>query len=99
MGDTLDDGQKVQVQGSSSTYTLSRQGNVYMCSCPAWRNQGAVIDQRTCKHLKAYLGDASEAARTRHATPAPASGRGRGRPPAAQARKKGAGPEHPDHHT
>jgi hypothetical protein len=32
---TLADGDKVKVKGSSSTYTLSRTGNVYMCSCPA----------------------------------------------------------------
>ena len=71
MGNTLDDGQKVSVQGSSSTYTLARAGNVYSCTCPAWRNQGAILDQRTCKHLRAYLGEAVEAARTRHAAPAP----------------------------
>jgi DNA ligase 1 len=54
---TLNDGDSVEVQGSSSRYKLSRQGQVYMCSCPAWRNQGATVDQRTCKHLRAYLGD------------------------------------------
>ncbi|HEY0191750.1 MAG TPA: DNA ligase [Kofleriaceae bacterium] len=68
---TLADGEKAQVKGSSSTYTLSRNGNVYMCSCPAWRNQGAVIDRRSCKHLRAYLGDAVEAARVGAPTPAP----------------------------
>ncbi|MCE9579996.1 MAG: DNA ligase [Deltaproteobacteria bacterium] len=60
---TLDDGDEVEVQGSSAKYTLSRRGDVYMCSCPAWRNQGATIDRRTCKHLRAYLGDAAESAR------------------------------------
>jgi len=38
-GHTLADGDKVDVKGSSSTYTLSRKGNVYMCSCPAWKNK------------------------------------------------------------
>ena len=57
MPKTLDDGEKVEVQGSSSTYELIRQGTVYSCSCPAWRNQGAQIGFRTCKHLRAYLGD------------------------------------------
>jgi DNA ligase-1 len=75
----LSDGAQVQVQGSSSTYTLSRNGRVYMCSCPAWKNQGAVIDRRTCKHLRAYLGDAAESARVGVAVPAslvrPAAGR------------------------
>jgi DNA ligase 1 len=65
----LDDGDSVEVQGSSSTYTLSRQGNVYMCSCPAWKNQGAPVDARTCKHLRAYLGSDAETARVGTATP------------------------------
>lgn len=60
---TIEDGDSVEVQGSSSTYTLSRQGNVYMCSCPAWKNQSAPIDARTCKHLRAYLGDTFETSR------------------------------------
>ena len=60
---TLDDGDEVEVQGSSSMYTLSRQGDVYMCSCPAWKNQSATVDRRTCKHLRAYLGDVAETAR------------------------------------
>lgn len=60
---TLDDGATAQVRGSSGSYTLSRKGNVYMCSCPAWRNQGAPVDARSCKHLRAYLGDAAEAQR------------------------------------
>jgi DNA ligase 1 len=66
---TLEDGQEVQVKGSSSTYTLARKGHVYSCTCPAWRNQGAVIDRRTCKHLRAYLGTAVEEARTGAAVP------------------------------
>ena len=60
---SIEDGDSVEVQGSSSTYTLSRQGSVYMCSCPAWKNQGAPVDQRTCKHLRAYLGDVFETSR------------------------------------
>ena len=60
---TLEDGDSVEVQGSSSTYELKRTGSVYMCSCPAWKNQSAPVDMRTCKHLRAYLGDAAETAR------------------------------------
>lgn len=60
---TIEDGDSVEVQGSSSTYTLSRQGTVYMCSCPAWKNQSAPVDMRTCKHLRAYLGEEAETAR------------------------------------
>ena len=37
----LADGASAQVRGSSSTYTLTRKGNVYMCTCPAWRNRRA----------------------------------------------------------
>lgn len=53
-------------------YTLSRRGDVYACTCPAWRNQGATLDRRTCKHLRAYLGDAEETARVGAAAAAPA---------------------------
>ncbi|MEJ7598368.1 MAG: DNA ligase [Kofleriaceae bacterium] len=67
---TLDDGDSVEVQGSSSTYTLSRQGTVYMCSCPAWKNQSAPIDGRTCKHLRAHLGEAVESKRLGGVLPA-----------------------------
>lgn len=66
---TLEDGQSTQVKGSSSMYTLSRRGDVYSCTCPAWRNQGATIDRRTCKHLRAYLGEAAETARVGAAAP------------------------------
>ena len=68
-GTTLDDGDSVEVQGSTSTYTLSRQGNVFMCTCPAWKNQGAPVDSRTCKHLRAYLGDVFETSRVGNAAP------------------------------
>ncbi|HSK03123.1 MAG TPA: DNA ligase [Kofleriaceae bacterium] len=70
---TLADGATVQVRGSSSTYTLSRKGNVYMCTCPAWRNQGAPVDARTCKHLRAHLGDAAETSRVGSAVPSRAA--------------------------
>ena len=66
---TIDDGDSVEVQGSSSTYTLSRQGSVFMCSCPAWKNQSAPIDARTCKHLRAYLGNDEETQRVGSAAP------------------------------
>jgi DNA ligase 1 len=69
MANTLADGAKVTVQGSSSSYELARQGTVYSCTCPAWRNQGAAIGLRTCKHLRAYLGDAAETARIGAAAP------------------------------
>src|SRR6478672_4246952 len=72
-GNTIDDGDSVEVQGSSSTYTLSRHGNVYMCTCPAWRNQSLGVDVRTCKHLRAYLGDESETKRVGVVSPSRAA--------------------------
>ena len=61
---TLHDGASVVVEGSGANdYRLEHKGDVYSCTCPAWRNQAVRIEQRTCKHLRAYLGDASETAR------------------------------------
>jgi len=58
---TLLDGETAEVEGSRGTkYGLKRISEVYSCSCPAWRNQSLVLDARTCKHLRAYLGDAFE---------------------------------------
>jgi hypothetical protein len=51
----LQDGESVVVAGSTSTYTLERKGDVYSCTCPAWRNQKAPIADRVCKHLLGYL--------------------------------------------
>ncbi len=60
----LEDGASVEVQGSgSSIYTLKNVGGVYSCTCPAWRNQSLGIEQRTCKHIRAYRGDEAEKAR------------------------------------
>ncbi|MCB9698157.1 MAG: DNA ligase [Alphaproteobacteria bacterium] len=60
----LEDGDSVEVQGSAATpYVLKNTGGVYSCTCPAWRNQGAAIDKRTCKHLRKLRGDAAEAER------------------------------------
>src|SRR5579872_205696 len=69
----LRDDESIHVQGSSDKpYVLSNRGGVYSCTCPAWRNQGAAIERRTCKHLRALRGDAAEQARTGSAAPAPA---------------------------
>ncbi|MGC4115533.1 MAG: DNA ligase [Myxococcales bacterium] len=68
----LEDGQSVEVQGSGSAmYTLKNVGGVYSCSCPAWRNQSAGIERRTCKHLKAYRGEELELSRVGGAAPSP----------------------------
>lgn len=63
MPDILD-GQTVEMQGSGSKpYLLKNVGGSYSCSCPAWRNQKAHTDRRTCKHLRKYRGEAAEEAR------------------------------------
>ena len=60
----LHDGQTAEVWGSGSKpYQLKNVGGVYSCSCPAWRNQSLPIDQRTCKHLRQYRGEAVEMGR------------------------------------
>lgn len=60
MGD-LADGEQAEIKGSgSAVYTLKNSGGVYSCTCPAWRNQSVAIERRTCKHLRALRGDASE---------------------------------------
>lgn len=70
----LADGESTEVQGSgSSRYNLRNVGGVYSCSCPAWRNQSIRIEKRTCKHLKAFRGEAVELARIAGAVPAPST--------------------------
>jgi DNA ligase-1 len=60
----LADGETVEVQGSgSSVYTLKNIGGVFSCTCPAWLHQSLGIEKRTCKHIRAYRGDAAETAR------------------------------------
>ena len=67
----IPDGQTAEMQGSGSKpYILKNVGGVYSCSCPAWRNQSIAIEQRTCKHLRKYRGDAAEEARIGSALPA-----------------------------
>ena len=58
------DGQSVTVSGSSGTeYKLLNRGGAYSCSCPAWRNQSAPVNLRSCKHLVELLGQAFESKR------------------------------------
>lgn len=58
------DGQRIDVPGSTgATYELARNGDVYSCTCPAWGKQRTPANRRTCKHLRAHLGDEHEDAR------------------------------------
>ena len=60
----LEDGDSTTVRGSgSATYTLKNMGGMYSCTCPAWLHQSIGIERRTCKHLRAFRGDAAEQAR------------------------------------
>lgn len=60
----LEDGESIEVQGSGSNkYTLRNVGEAYSCTCPAWRNQSMPLERRTCKHLKAFRGEAVELTR------------------------------------
>jgi DNA ligase-1 len=60
----LEDGESIEVQGSgSSRYTIKNTGGVYSCTCPAWRNQSAGIESRTCKHIRRLRGDEAEVER------------------------------------
>src|SRR4051812_42258074 len=60
----LHDGESIEMKGSGAKpYVLKNIGGVYSCSCPAWRNQSAAIERRTCKHLRKLRGDAAEEAR------------------------------------
>jgi DNA ligase-1 len=59
----LQNGESVQVQGNSGIYTLRNEGGIYSCTCPAWLHQHAPTNVRTCKHLKAYRGEAVELSR------------------------------------
>jgi DNA ligase-1 len=69
----LKDGETAEVKGSGSKpYVLKNVGGVYSCTCPAWRNQSLGIERRTCKHLRAFRGDAAETARLGSAAALPA---------------------------
>src|SRR5258708_4332406 len=67
----LADGESIEMKGSGAKpYVLKNVGGVYSCTCPAWRNQSAGIERRTCKHLRKLRGDAAEEARLGGALPA-----------------------------
>ena len=55
----LKDGESTPVSGSGDeTYTLTRIGSSYICTCPAWTFQK--VTPRTCKHLKQLRGEERE---------------------------------------
>lgn len=79
----LAEGASIEVQGSGAKpYVLKNTGGVYSCSCPAWRNQSAPPERRSCKHLKKLRGEAAEETRVGW-TPPPVAGSRAARPAAA----------------
>ncbi|EGD73440.1 DNA ligase [Salpingoeca rosetta] len=77
----LEDGESVDYTSpSGSSYKIKRTGDHYYCTCPAWRNQSAPVNARTCKHLCAYLGDAFEKARVGGVKTVPLKARGTPKP-------------------
>jgi DNA ligase-1 len=68
-GDLPDGGQATVSGSGSNQYILRNSGGAYSCTCPAWRNQGATPDRRTCKHLRKFRGEAAEEARMGGALP------------------------------
>jgi DNA ligase-1 len=57
----LQDSESIEMQGSGAKpYVLKNVGGVYSCTCPAWRNQSAAIERRTCKHLRKLRGEEAE---------------------------------------
>ncbi|KAI8621317.1 hypothetical protein BC830DRAFT_277038 [Chytriomyces sp. MP71] len=59
------DGEAIEEFG----YKQKRTHDHYYCTCPAWRMNGKPVDARTCKHLKAILGEEYEAARLKWKNP------------------------------
>jgi DNA ligase-1 len=68
-GDLPDGGQATVSGSGSNQYILRNSGGAYSCTCPAWRNQSATPDRRTCKHLRKFRGEAAEEARMGGALP------------------------------
>lgn len=66
---TLKEGIKVKIEGDSGTYEIMKKAGVYSCTCTAWKQQSLGLDERTCKHLRKYLGEEFETARTGQAHP------------------------------
>ncbi|KIJ22572.1 hypothetical protein M422DRAFT_786411, partial [Sphaerobolus stellatus SS14] len=73
---------------SSTVYDIKRTLDHYYCNCPAWRNQGgAPVNARSCKHLRAALGDAYEDARLQLKNPHGQTTKGKKKAPASKGKK------------
>jgi len=60
----MNDGESRLVQGSAEDpYKITRRGDVFSCTCPAWRHQSNPVNLRTCKHIRSIRGNDAEDAR------------------------------------
>ncbi|MCA9571427.1 MAG: DNA ligase [Myxococcales bacterium] len=60
----MEDGEELVIRSPSGrSYALKNAGGVLSCSCPAWLHQSVPVERRTCKHLRAFRGEAAEEAR------------------------------------
>lgn len=59
----LEVGQTAEVKGSAAKPYIIKNvdGIIWSCTCPAWRNSGGAVDQKTCKHVKQIRGSAAPA--------------------------------------
>lgn len=57
---SLEIGQSTEVQGSGAKPYIVKNvdGTIWSCTCPAWRNSGGAVDQKTCKHVNKIRGSA-----------------------------------------
>ncbi|KAF3929611.1 hypothetical protein ABW19_dt0209812 [Dactylella cylindrospora] len=59
----LEDGESREVSSDTShatKYTIKRTYDHFYCTCPGWRINGGPVNARSCKHLKALLGEKYE---------------------------------------
>ena len=61
-------GDEISITGDSGkNYVLEKREGVCSCSCPAWKFCKGELNQKTCKHLKKYRGEAREEMRIQDA--------------------------------
>jgi hypothetical protein len=53
-------GDFVEITDGGQKYFLARLGDVYSCTCPAWKEQTIAEHRRTCSHLEQYCGEKAE---------------------------------------
>jgi hypothetical protein len=55
----MKEGDAVTIQGTSgSSYEIRLRGGIHYCTCPGWKMSPGAVDQKVCKHMREYLGEA-----------------------------------------